>query len=374
MNRGEQLINDYRNREIQASELEDFVAFVKNYASVTGNSLNHYGVLLSSKETGRDYLLEKSLFVDEGLMVREPNLTASSSEPVTPEEFIEKFDIKAVVDLYYIEPSIYPHPSRNVYLDEVKTAFFAQKEYMENHDYIPIQGTDIQGVKAITFNLASITLKPDTDVCVKRFGFFPRENECVQFSFELDTKDIHRTNRGTSDTAYSFKELFTENELSLFTELAQNDMQKALFSKHEGLVSVDYDELITTLQCNYSPSQITPEVVIKQMKEILSIQMEDAMFSIKQNMPSILAECGVQELDYTSKALRGLDYSSKAFEKYEKQVVLDLEKHEKQAKESKTEKKSHSHEDTKKKERNSSFKYVGKDDMQKDSHKHGMER
>ena len=98
------------------------------------------------------------------------------------------------------------------------------------------------------------------------------------------------------------------------------------------------------------------------------------MFSIKQNMPSILAECGVQELDYTSKALRGLDYSSKAFEKYEKQVILDLEKHEKQAKESKTEKKSHSHEDTKKKERNSSFKYVGKDDMQKDSHKHGMER
>lgn len=60
-------------------------------------------------------------------------------------------------------------------------------------------------------------------------------------------------------------------------------------TKDSILDGIDFEELITTIQCN--EKEVRAETVNKVFEEILEIKLEDAREVLKHNINNILKEC-----------------------------------------------------------------------------------
>ena len=107
-------------------------------------------------------------------------------------------------------------------------------------------------------------------------------------------KELHRlgikTYRKKSDNQSFVKR---KDVLAALEKVQASDVKDKLintFHRKDGLVGIDFDELIITLQSNYPEDAITEDLVKSEFKKILAAQEEDALFMLSKHMKKILDE------------------------------------------------------------------------------------
>jgi hypothetical protein len=79
-------------------------------------------------------------------------------------------------------------------------------------------------------------------------------------------------------------------KLTMCNDKTENTNVIDKFNRYDNLISIDFDDIITAVQCN--EKEYTKEAVNRVFNEVLKTAMEDARHELKSNMDKILALIG----------------------------------------------------------------------------------